>query len=186
MSEPKYAEVKVSIGEGAREEFAFAQRNDFERRHDDERRAVVREQPLHRSRPFDEAVVHRLEQDEELGDVRQELRPEDPVGHLVEGLGREVHDLRAVRDDQPPKEPAREEVGHALGGVEEVECVSRGRGVHDDQVVGALRMDLEEALHRYVVVALDEAPRDVAVQRVGEDLVAGAGVRSLVLDEIVP
>ena len=36
-------------------------------------------------RPLDEAVVHRLEQDEELGDVLQELRAEDAIGQLVEG-----------------------------------------------------------------------------------------------------
>ena len=47
--------------------------------------------PRHRVGPLDEAGVHRLEQDEELGDVGQELRAEDPVGHLVEGPRRDVH-----------------------------------------------------------------------------------------------
>ena len=43
--------------------------------------------------PLDEAVVHRLEEDEELGDVLQELRAEDAVGHRVEGLRRHAdHD----------------------------------------------------------------------------------------------
>ena len=40
--------------------------------------------------PLDEAVVHRLEQEEELGDVLEELRAEDAVGHRVEGLRRHV------------------------------------------------------------------------------------------------
>ena len=98
--------------------------------------------------------------------------PEDAVGHLVEGPGGQVHQPGAVGDDQPAQQAAGEEVGHALGGVEEVEGVAGGRGVHHDQVVVALGVDLVEALHGDVVVALDEAARDVAVQRVGQDLLA--------------
>jgi hypothetical protein len=49
---------------------------------------VVRRSSRTRStgpRPLDEAVVHRLEEDEELGDVLEERGAEDAVGHLVEG-----------------------------------------------------------------------------------------------------
>ena len=41
-------------------------------------------------RARDEAVVHRLEVQEELGDVLEELAAEDAVGHLVEGPARDV------------------------------------------------------------------------------------------------
>ena len=52
----------------------------FERRHDDERGAVVAEQPLDRCGVGDEPLLHRLEQDEELGDVLQEPRAEHAIG----------------------------------------------------------------------------------------------------------
>ena len=47
-------------------------------------------------------------------------------------------------------------------------------------------MDLEEPFHGDVVVALDEAARDVAVEGVGQDLVAGAVVGGMVTDQGVP
>ncbi len=50
----------------------------------------------------------------------------------------------------------------------------------------ALRVDLVEPLHRDVVVRLDEARRDVLVQRVGQDLLAGLGVGCMRPDEVVP
>ena len=116
----------------------------------------------------------------------EELGAEDPVGDLVEGLGGHVHEPRPVGDDQPPQEAGREEVGHALGGVEEVEGVAGRRGVHHDEVVVALRVDLVEALHGDVVVALDEPARDVLVQRVGQDLVPGLLVGGMAADQGVP
>ena len=61
-------------------------------RHDDERGAPVVQDPLDRLGPLDEPVVHRLEQDEELGDVLEELRAEDAVGDGVEGLRGDVDD----------------------------------------------------------------------------------------------
>ena len=143
-------------------------------------------QARHRLGPLDEAAVHRLEQDEELGDVRQELRPEDPVGHLVEGPRRHVHEARPVRHDQPAQQARGEEVRHALRRIEEVERVARRRRVDDDEVVLALGVDLVEPLHRDVVVALHEARRDVLVERVGEDVLAGLLVGRMGGDEIVP
>ena len=170
----------------AGEELGLAQRRGLEGGDHHEGGAPVAEQPGHRFGPLDEAGVHRLEEDEELGDVGQELGAEDPVGHLVEGPGGEVHQLGAVGDDQPAQQARAEEVGHALGGVEEVEGVAGRRGVHHDQVVVALGVDLVEALHGDVVVALDEAPRDVAVQGVGQDLLPGVGVGGVAPDQGVP
>ena len=42
-------------------------------------------------------VVHGLEEQEELGDVLQELRAEDAVGHLVEGPAGQVEHPRPGR-----------------------------------------------------------------------------------------
>ena len=155
-------------------------------RHDHERGAAVREQARDGLGSLDETVVHRLEQDEELRDVRQELRSQDPVGHLVEGSRREVDQPRPVGHDQPAQQARREEVGHALRRIEKVERVARRRRVDDDQVVLTLGVDLVEPLHRDVVVRLHEARRDVLVQRVGQDLLAGLLVGRMRADEIVP
>ena len=127
----------------------------------------------------DEAVVHRLEVQEELGDVLEELAAEDAVGHLVEGPARHVEHARAalaadaVRQREPAQQPAAEEVGHARRRVEEVDRVPRRRRVDDDEVVLAARVDLEQALHRDVVVALHEPRGEVVVQPVLEDAVRG-------------
>ena len=136
--------------------------------------------------PLDEAVVHRLEEDEELGDVLQELRAEDAVGHRVEGPRRRVDEPGLVRQDQPAQQAAGEEVGHALGRLEEVDGVAGGRGVHDDQVVAARGVDLVQPLHGDVVVALDELAGDVLVERVGQDGLAGRGVGGVGAHQGVP
>jgi hypothetical protein len=139
-----------------------------------------------------EARVHRLEVHEELGDVLEELAPEYPVGHLVEGTARDVQHPRAtasadaVRHGQPPQQPATEEVAHARGRLEEVDRVSRRGRVDDDQVVLAARVEVEEALHRDVVVALHEARRDVVVQAIVEDAVGGRLIRCVPQHEFVP
>ena len=79
-----------------------------------------------------------------------------------------------------------EEVGHALRGVEEVERVARRWRVHHDEVVLPLAVDLVEPLHGDVVVRLHEPARDVLVQRVGQNLLAGLGVGRMAADEVVP
>ena len=134
----------------------------------------------------DEAVVHRLEEQEELSDVLEELGAEDAIGDRVEGLRRHREHAAAGRDREPTEQAAREEVGHALGCLEEVDGVPGGRRVDDDQVVGAGRVDLVEPLHRDVVVALHEPAGDVLVERVGEDRVPGRGIRGVAADEVVP
>ena len=136
--------------------------------------------------PLDESLVHRLEEDEELGDVRQELRAQDAVGHLVEGPRRHVHQPRPVGHDQPAQQARAEEVGHALRRIEEVEGVARRGRVHHDEVVLPLAVDLVEPLHGDVVVRLHEAARDVLVQRVGEDLLPRFLVGRVGADEVVP
>ena len=165
---------------------ASRSRRRLERAHHHEGGAAVLQGAGHGLGPLDEAVVHGLEQDEELGDVAQELRAEDAVGHQVEGLGRGVVEPRPVRRDQPAQQAAGEEVGHALGRLEEVDGVAGGRRVHDDQVVAARRVDLVEPLHGDVVVALDELAGDVLVERVGQDGVAGLVVGGVGAHQVVP
>ena len=169
-----------------REEFGLAHGCRLERGDHHERGATVREEACHRLGTLDEAVVHRLEQDEELGDVGQELRAQDPVGHLVEGARRHVDQPRAVGDDQPAQQARREEVGHALRRIEEVERVACRRGVDDDQVVGAGRVDLVEPFHGDVVVGLHEAGRDVLVQGIGQNGLARRRVGRVGPDQVVP
>ncbi len=92
---------------------------------------------------------------------------------------------RAGHGEQP-EQPTREEVSHAVGCFEEVDGVPGRRRVDHDEVVGPGGVDLVEALHRDVVVALDEASRDVGVERVLQDGVAGLGVGRVPMDEVVP
>ena len=87
---------KSRVDERRAEALGLVQRRRLERGHDRERRALVVQQALDRLGPRDEAVVHRLEVQEELGDVLEELAAEDAVGHLVEGPARDV-DARACR-----------------------------------------------------------------------------------------
>ena len=93
---------------------------------------VVRRSCSSRSTAFARStkpVVHRLEVQEELGDVLEELAAEQAIGHLVEGPARDVDHARAalaadpVRHREPAQQPAAEELGHPLRRVEEVERV---------------------------------------------------------------
>ena len=74
---------------------------------------------------------------------------------------------------EPAQQAAAEEVGHARRRVEEVDRVPGRRRVDDDEVVLAARVDLEQPLHRDVVVALHEPRGEVVVQPVVEDAVRG-------------
>ena len=168
------------------EELCLSQGHGLEGRDDHERRAAIGQQSLDGLGALHEPGVHGLEEDEELGDVREELRAQDAVGNLVEGPGGGVHESRPIRDDEPAQEARGEELGHPFRGVEEVERIAGGRRVDDDEVVVALGVDLVEALHGDVVMALDEPTRDVAVQGVGQDLVAGARVGGMAPNEGVP
>ena len=172
--------------EGLDEELRLVHRRRLQGGHHAERRAPVTEDARHLAGAGHEPLLHRLHQREELGDVLQELRAEDAVGHRVEGLGRHRHDAVAVADGEPAQQPAGEEVGHALRRVEEVEGVAGGWRVDDDQVEAARGVQLVQALHRDVVVALHEPARDVLVDRVGQDGVAGLGVGRVAAHEVVP
>ena len=77
----------------------------------------------------------------------------------------------AVRRGQPAQQPATEELGHPRRRVEEVERVPGRRRVDDDQVVLAGLVDLEQSLHRDVVVALHEPLGEALVEPVVEDAV---------------
>ncbi len=179
-------EVEVPLVQCLHEALGFGQRSTLQCGHDNEGGPLVAKQSAHGLGPFDEALVHRLEKQEELGDVRKKLRAENPVSHLVERTGCQVHEPIPVWGGEHPQEATREELGHALRGFEEVDGVSAGGRVEDDEVVATLRMDLVEALHGDVVVALDEPASDVAVEGVGQDSIAGVGVRRVAAHQVVP
>src|SRR3546814_9026023 len=80
-------------------------------------------------------------------DVLEELRAQDAVGHRVEGLRSHGEHAAARRHREPAQQAAREEVGHPLRRLEEVDGVPGGRRVDDYEVVAARRVDLVEALH---------------------------------------
>jgi hypothetical protein len=178
--------VQPSLLEGVDEELGLAHGRGLQRGDDDERRAPVGQRAGHGLGTRDEALVHRLEQQEELGDVLEELRTEDAVGHGVEGLRGHRQHAAAGRHREPAEQAAGEEVGHPLRRLEEVDGVPRRRCVDDDQVEAAGRVDLVEALHRDVVVALHEPARDVLVERVGEDGVARGRIGGVATHEVVP
>src|SRR4029453_1051920 len=99
---------------------------------------------------------------------------------------RRTDDAVAHRGGEPTQQATAEELLHALRRVEEVQRVPGGWRVHDDQVVAAGRMQLVQALHRDVVMALDEAGGDVLVKGVDEDGVPSAIIRGVTTDEVVP
>ena len=74
---------------------------------------------------------------------------------------------------------ALDELRQPLRGVEEVERVARGRSVEDEEVVAALLVDLEELLHRHVLLRAGQGVGELAVDAVLEDPVAGLRVRGV-------
>ena len=80
----------------ATERLGLAQRRALEGGDDGEGGAPVVQQLLDGGGALDEPVVHRLEVEEELGDVLEELAAEHAVGHLVEGPARDVEHARAA------------------------------------------------------------------------------------------
>jgi hypothetical protein len=178
--------VQLAIRQRVDEELRLPDRRRLERRHNHERGALVGQGARHGPGALDEAVVHGLEQQEELGDVLQELGTEDAVGHRVEGLRRHREHPAPGRHREPPQQAAGEEVGHPFGRFQEVDGVPGRRRVHEDQVVATRGVDLVQPLHRDVVVALHEPARDVGVERVGEDGVAGGGVGGVGPHQLVP
>jgi hypothetical protein len=83
--------VQLALVEGGDEVLGLAQRRCLERGDHHERGALVAQRLGDRIGALHEPWRHGLEQREELGDVLEELRAQDPIGHRVEGLGRQVH-----------------------------------------------------------------------------------------------
>ena len=112
--------------------------------------------------------------------------PEHAVGDRVERLRGGREQPRPVRHGEPAQQPRLEELLHPSGCVEHVERAARRRRVDHDQVVPPRRVQLVELLHRQVVVAVDEAARDVDVERVRQHRLTNLGVRCVAADELVP
>ena len=174
------------------EALGLVERRGLERRDDREGRAPVVEQALDGPGTLDEAVVHRLEVEEELADVLEELAAKDAVRDLIEGPAGDVQHSRAalaadaIWKRQPPQQAPTEELRHASRRVEEVDRVPGWRRVDDDQVVLARGMDLEQPLHCDVVVTLHETSREVVVQAILEDAVRRLLVGCVAQHEVVP
>jgi hypothetical protein len=79
-----------------------------------------------------------LEEYEELRNVLEELRTQDPVSHMVERPGRHIGKAAPVRDGEEAQQPGTEKLGHTLGSQEKVDGVTGRRRVDDDQVVSTL------------------------------------------------
>ena len=71
------------------------------------------------------------------------------------------------------------------GRVEEVEGVAGGRGVDDDELEPARRVQLVELLHRHVLLRAGEGTGDVAVEAVREDALHLLLVLRVLRDELV-
>ena len=138
-----------------------------------------------------EAIVHALEGEEELREVLEELQPEDAVGQLEgEGAGPRGHlEGELAGGEVGPEEPAQdarvEEAHQAVGGLEEVEGVAGGRGVEDHEVPALVRRQLQQLLHRHVLVAAGQGGGGVAVEAVLEDAARGGLVGGVAGDELV-
>ena len=103
---------------------------------------------------------------------------------VIRSQHREHHRGAAAEDPHPEPGRAQEhlqraaldELGQAPRGVEEVERVAARRRVEDEQVVAVLGVELEELLHRHVLLRAGERVRELLVDPVGEDAVAGLRV----------
>ena len=80
---------------------------------------------------------------------------------------------------------ALDELGQAARGVEEVERVAARRGVEHQQVEAALRVQLEQLLHRHVLLRPGQRVGDLLVDAVREDPLAGLLVGGVAAHELV-
>ena len=154
---------------------------------DQERRARVGEQRADALGAGDEAVDHPAERAEEDREVLEQVdagdAPQQPE-----------RDARPAADD-PAAEPggaeehldraALEEAGQPLRRVEEVERVARRRGVEHDQVEVAARVEVVELGDRGELLRPGHRARELLVDPVAEDVVAGPRVGREVLDQLV-
>ena len=102
-------------------------------------------------------------------------RPSDAVGELQgDGAGPRGHLQRqAAGHEVGLQEPAQhagvEEAQQAVGRLQEVERVARGRRVQDHEVEALVRRQLEQLLHGHVLVAAGQRGRDLLVEAVLQD-----------------
>ncbi len=174
------AERQALVGKLAVEPRRLLDRRGARRGDEEERGAAVAEQGLDALRPLAKTVGHVAERVEEVGQVLQHVDTRGPLEH------REHHARAAA--DQPEAHAARraeelerarvDEAREPLRGVEEVERVARRRRVEHQQVVAALLVQLVELLHRHVLLRAGHRVRELAVDRVRQDRVAGVGVRA--------
>ena len=160
-------------------------------RDEHEARVLAAKQRVHLLGPLLEARVHAFEGQEELRQVLQELQAQDPVGQVErEGSGA-GGDLQGqpprheVRLQEPAQHAGVEEAHETLGSLEEVEGVAGGRRVQHHEVEAVVGRQLEQLLHRHVLVAAGQGGGDLPVEAVVEDAAAGRLARGVPLDESV-
>src|SRR5262249_57000268 len=126
-------------------------------------------------RPLLEAVVHAVEGQEELRQIGQEAEaeravedPERERARLRRDLEREAPRVE-VRLQEPAERARVEEAQEPIRRLQEVERVAGGRSVEDDEVEALVRRELEQLLHRHVLVTAGEGGGDVLVEAVLED-----------------
>jgi hypothetical protein len=158
-------------------------------RHQHEARILAAEELMDPLGPLLEPLVHALEGQEELRQVLQELEAEEAVGQLEgEGAGprRDLQREPAgdeVRLEEPPEHARVQEAHEAVGRLEEIEGMPGGRRVEDHEVEALVGRQLEQLLHRHVLVAARERGRDLLVEAVVEDAAAGGLARGVLVDE---
>ena len=134
-----------------------------------------------------EAVDHAAEGVEELGQVGQQVEADDPFEDAQRDRGAAAGDLRRQpgRLHEHAQRFAFDELGQPFRRIEEVERVAGRRGVEDEQVEVAFGVQLEQLLHRHVLLGAGEGAGDLLVDPVFEDPFARLLVGRLAGDQLV-
>ena len=156
-------------------------------RHQEEDRLGVGQQGVDLLGALLESVDEPAERAEEHREILQEVHSRDALEHGE-------HDARPATDDaggeagraqEDLERPALEELGEAVGGVEEVQRVARGRRVEHEQIEVVIAIEVVELAHRRVLLGAGDGVRQLLVDPVGEDVVARALVGREALDDLV-
>ncbi len=156
-----------------------------------EGRLLRAEHLLDLDRALLEDVVHRRERAEEVGELLQQGEtgqprqgPHEVAAGQVEHLQAEVARLER-RGEQRAHPLVADEVEHAVRRVEKVERVGGRRRIEHEQVVVAVQAQVDQLLHRDVLLAAGQRRGELLVETAPEDRLAPVG-RSALDDQVVP
>ena len=147
----------------------------------------VGEQLVHPLGALAEAVDHAAQRAEEHREVREHVHARRAAQHREDNARAAPDDAHAEvgGPEEHLERAALEEVGQAVGRVEEVQRVARGRRVEHEQVEAALLVELVELGDRRELLRARHGVGELLVDAVGEHLVARALVRGQALDQLV-